>query len=374
MKITHIKLLDHKRLWTNGMIGMTWGFIATLVAGTIIGLLAINQENNFAIFITNIKYILYYICPFAIGASIGIKNQFEPLRIIALAIVSLLIGHSQVVPKFILEQESIDWTVSRVGINFINGLKMGLPGDIFGAFLASMIFVYVIKIFEWKMMLDIIIIPIFGILFGMFGLLWIAYLTSTILVLTEWVIYNSANKVHWAGILLAPIIGSLMGLALSLPTSSAAIAFAIYLKGDVATAAMAGTAGQMLAFGMLTYVATGKFSTAISVGLGTSMLQMKNFSRYPRALLIPTLVSGLSALLAVAAFPLAFPVRGVTSGMGTCGFYGQIFTLNDNGWTNLTAYLNVGIIQIMFPLFLTQILIMLFINRYKIIKKKWFVI
>lgn len=53
--------------------------------------------------------------------------------------------------------------------------------------------------------------------------------------------------------MLAPVIGVLMGLALSLPTSSAAMAIAIKLHGDAAIAAIAGTAAQMISFGVMTY-------------------------------------------------------------------------------------------------------------------------
>lgn len=125
-----------------------------------------------------------------------------------------------------------------------------------------------------------------------------------------------------------------MGLALSLPTSSAAIAVALHLHGDAATAAMAGTAAQMIAFGVLTYLATRKVSTSLAVGFGTSMLHLQNFTRKPIILLLPTLISAIVALVAVAALPLEFPAGAhgtPTSGMGACALYGQIFTLDDNG-------------------------------------------
>lgn len=44
-----------------------------------------------------------------------------------------------------------------------------------------------------------------------------------------------------------------MGVSLSLPTSSAAMAMALNLSGDAAIAAMAGTAAQMLSFGVMTW-------------------------------------------------------------------------------------------------------------------------
>lgn len=127
-----------------------------------------------------------------------------------------------------------------------------------------------------------------------------------------------------------------MGLALSLPTSSAAIAFALHLKGDAATAAMAGTAAQMISFGVMTYISTKSIQKSLAVGFGTSMLQIHNFSRKPQLLILPAVISALAALVAVPALPLAFPLEGgtggrTTSGMGSAALYGQIFTLHDNG-------------------------------------------
>ena len=90
----------------------------------------------------------------------------------------------------------------------------------------------------------------------------------------------------------------------------------------------------MISFGVMTYLATGKLSKAFAVGLGTSMLQMENFMKKPKLLILPTMLSAFMAMIAVATLPLEFPVptgHSVTSGMGTASLYGQIFTLNDNG-------------------------------------------
>ena len=371
MKITKWKELRHKQLWINGMTGMTWGFIATLIVGTIIGLFGIEQNNDFSNFVNSIKGVLTFVCPFAIGIGIGIKSKLSPLQVMALAIMALIIGRSLVKPSIQLASNDIKWTIQAVNIDLKN---FASPGDVFGAFLGSIVGLYFFKIFKWDSLMDIIIVPLLGILLGMLGMLFITYITSFLLVSIEWVIYNSANKVHWLGILLAPVIGVLMGLALSLPTSSAAIAFAISLKGDAATAAIAGTAAQMISFGLLTYLSTQKISTSLAVAFGTSMLQMKNFSRHPVLLLIPCLASGLCALIGVAVLPLDFLPRSATSGMGTCALYGQIFTLVENGFNNYKAYLNVMIIQIVLPLVITLTLAYFIINHLKWIKKDWLII
>lgn len=134
-----------------------------------------------------------------------------------------------------------------------------------------------------------------------------------------------------------------MGLALSLPTSSAAIAFALKLQGSAAIAAMAGTAAQMISFGVLTFWATRSVSKTIAVSFGTSMLHMSNYAKKPMILLIPTISSALCALIATIIFtnkvsyPLVNNEGSVTTGMGTCVLYGPIFTLQENSWENTYA-------------------------------------
>lgn len=121
-----------------------------------------------------------------------------------------------------------------------------------------------------------------------------------------------------------------MGLALTLPISSAAIAFSLSLSGNAGIAALAGTSAQMVTFAVITYLGTKSIPQALSVGIGTSMLQIKNYSRHPILLLVPTISSGLCALIATASFApgalINYAGNTVTTGMGTCALYGQIYT------------------------------------------------
>lgn len=343
MNISINKKVDHKSIWVDSMIGMTWGFIASLVVGTIVGLFAIHQHSSFSDALNNIKKVMTFVTGFAIGTGIGIKAKLKPLQILALGIGAWIVSESTLIPLYI--SGSIHWNAAKVGIN-----TNFTPGDVFAAWLAGVAFVYLFTILKWETMLDIILLPFLGAVLGFACSLWLTYLTTTILVLLEWLIDHSANKAHWAAILLAPVIGAIMGLALSLPTSSAAIAFALKLHGDAATAAIAGTAAQMIAFGVLTFMATRKIGPSLAVGFGTSMLHLKNFTRKPLILLLPTIISAVVAIVGVAALPLDFAkTPSATSGMGSCALYGQIFTLDDNGWSNWHAWLNVALIQLLLP-------------------------
>ncbi|MCK5866793.1 MAG: PTS sugar transporter subunit IIC, partial [Mycoplasmataceae bacterium] len=199
---------------------------------------------------------------------------------------------------------------------------------------------------------------------------FLTYSTTTITILIEWIVENTANKEHVLGILLAPIIGIIMGLALSLPTSSAAIAIAIKLHGDAATASIAGTSAQMITFGIMTYMSTKNIGKSFAVGIGSSMIQMPNFMKKPQLLLIPAIVSGITALISVSALPLEFVAGSPTSGMGTSMLYGQIFTLQENGWANYLAWFNIIFMQLMTPLILSVGLTWIAFSK-KIIKKEW---
>ena len=363
MKIN--KNIKHKQVWFDSMIGMTWGFIATLIVGTIIGLIGLYSDDN--IFIT-IKKALTFMTGFGIGIGVGVKLKMNPLQIFAIGIAAFIIGQSLMVPHY-NHVDGFVWTDVKIDVN----QKLFIPGDVFAAWLGSVAMIYIFTFFQWKTFIDILLIPIIGVLLGIFGALWLTYMTTTILLFIEWTIDHTAGKEHWIAILLAPLIGLLMGMALSFPTSSAAIALSVSLTGDAATAAMAATAAQMISFGVLTYMTTKSWSKSLAVGFGTSMLQMDNFMRRPRILIIPMMISALIALIAVAATPLAFPVQAhgtVTSGMGTAGFYGPIFTLKDNGWDNITAWMHVIFMQLLIPVILTIGTSKLFIKK-EWIKPEW---
>ena len=360
------KIKNHKKLWLDSMVGLTWGFIATLVVGALFGITAINQQNQWAKFVSTIKGFMFYITPFGIGIGIGIKSKIQPMRIFALGIAAMIAAHSLMIPKYIVASQEIKWNDVEIGINFVQ-MK---AGDVVCAWISSVLLLYIFKMFEWETILDIIILPIIGILFGILNSLYLTYITSAATRIIELSLDKTANNIRWAGILIAPIIGIAMGLALSMPTSSAAIALSIQLSGDAGTAAMAGTAAQMVSFAVMTYIATGSMSKTIAVGLGTTMIQMPNFMKKPRILIIPCLTSGVAALLAVLLTPLDFVKGTPTTGMGLVGLYGPIFTLNENGWTNEMAWINIFAFQIIAPMF-TAIGLSIFAFKNNLLKKEW---
>jgi uncharacterized membrane protein len=103
---------------------MTWGFIATLIVGTIIGIFGLYSKNN--VFIS-IKNALTFLTPFGIGVGIGIKNKLKPLQIFATSICAFIVSKSLIKP-YLKNQEFI---FNSIKINL--EMKMFIPGDIFAA-------------------------------------------------------------------------------------------------------------------------------------------------------------------------------------------------------------------------------------------------
>ena len=134
-----------------------------------------------------------------------------------------------------------------------------------------------------------------------------------------------------APFLMGILVSVIVGVALTLPISSAAICAALGLTGLAGGAAVAGCCAQMIGFAVMSYKENG-VGGLISQGLGTSMLQMGNIVKNPRIWIAPTLASAITGPLATCVFHMEMNGAAVSSGMGTCGLVGQIGVYT--GWVN----------------------------------------
>ena len=166
------------------------------------------------------------------------------------------------------------------------------------------------------------------------------------------------NLVMWATnlqpFLMGILVSVFVGIALTLPISSAAICAALGLTGLAGGAALAGCCAQMIGFAVISFKEN-RWGGLISQGIGTSMLQMGNIVRNPRIWIAPILASVITGPLATCVFHLQMNGPAVSSGMGTCGLVGQIGVYT--GWiddiaagtkTAITAFDWVGLILISF--------------------------
>ena len=160
---------------------------------------------------------------------------------------------------------------------------------------------------------------------------------------------SSLGKVIMAATNLQPflmgiLVSVLVGIALTLPISSAAICAALSLTGLAGGAAVAGCSAQMIGFAVMSFKEN-KWGGIISQGIGTSMLQMGNIVRNPRIWIAPIVTSAITGPLATCFFKLQMNGAPVSSGMGTCGFVGQIGVYT--GWINPSeAALSQGAVAI----------------------------
>ena len=129
-------------------------------------------------------------------------------------------------------------------------------------------------------------------------------------------------------------VSVLVGVALTLPISSAAICAALGLTGLAGGAAVAGCCAQMVGFAVISF-RENRWGGLVAQGLGTSMLQVPNIIKNPRIWIAPTLASAITGPLATCVFHLEMNGAPVSSGMGTCGLVGQIGVID--GWVNDVA-------------------------------------
>ena len=168
------------------------------------------------------------------------------------------------------------------------------------------------------------------------------------------------NLIKWATelqpFLMGIVVSVLVGMALTLPISSAAICAALGLTGLAGGAAVAGCCAQMIGFAVISFKEN-RWGGLLSQGIGTSMLQMGNIVKNPRVWIAPTLASAITGPIATCIFKLRMNGAPVSSGMGTCGLVGQIGVYT--GWVNdvaagtkaaITAMDWIGLILISFVL------------------------
>jgi len=123
----------------------------------------------------------------------------------------------------------------------------------------------------------------------------------------------------WMGI----AVSVLVGIALTLPISSAAICQVLTLTGIAGGAAVAGCCAHMVGFAVMSFKEN-RWGGLVSQGLGTSMLQMPNLARHPLCWLPPILTSAITGPIATCLFKLQMNGAPINSGMGTCGLCGPI--------------------------------------------------
>ena len=201
--------------------------------------------------------------------------------------------------------------------------------------------------------IDILVTPLVTILVGVaLSIWWAPAIGAAASAVGNLIMWATELQPFFMGILVSVIVG----MALTLPISSAAICAALGLTGLAGGAAVAGCCAQMVGFAVMSFKEN-RWSGLVSQGLGTSMLQMGNIVRNPRIWIPPILTSVITGPIATCIFRMEMNGTAVSSGMGTCGLVGQIGVYT--GWLSdieagtkaaITAFDWAGLILVCFVL------------------------
>lgn len=297
----------------DAMGAMAFGLFASLLIGTIFGTLG--EKTNIQIFNTISEYAKN-----ATGAALGVS--------IAYALKS---------PQLVL------FSAATVGIA---GNALGGP---VGALVSSIVAAELGKIVSKETRVDILVTPGVTIISGVLTAQFAGPGVSAFMTAFGNLVKNATQlQPFFMGIL----VSALIGIALTLPISSAAICIMLSLDGLAGGAATAGCCAQMVGFAVLSFRENGP-GGLLAQGLGTSMLQMGNIVKNLRIWIPPTLASMVTGPLATMVFHLENIPAG--SGMGTCGLVGPIgvYTAMD-GSANM--WLGILLVCFVLPALLTWIL------------------
>lgn len=357
-----------KRWFITAFSGMAQGLFCTLIAGTILAMVADlikriagqNYVSDTLSFIASLAKILM-----GAGIGVGIAHALGKSKLLIFsAAVAGLVGAwaDQLIP-------------GGGGLSAIT-TKMGLslPGNPIGAYVVTMLVVEIVELYAGKTKLDIILIPIgtlilsFVGIFVAFPFIWVVNKLGVVIAL--------ATKA--TPFVMGVVIAVIMGVVLTMPTSSAAIWVSValpvitgYSKGEVSLdiynamllaggASTVGCACHMVGFAVASFRDNG-VSGLISQGLGTSMLQIPNIMKKPVIMLPMIISSAICGPLSTCVFSLRCGSDG--GGMGTSGLVGVI---------DLFKYTEgaLGIVGIFLLMFVLPALLNIVISEF-MRKKNW---
>lgn len=211
-------------------------------------------------------------------------------------------------------------------------------GEPVGALFAALVGAELGKFVHGKTKLNIIVVPAVTIIGGGITSAFVSpFMSSFMTTLGQMINYATELQPIPMGIL----VSTAMGMILTLPISSAALAISLKLDGLAAGAATIGCCAQMVGFAVCSYRENG-FGGIIAQGLGTSMLQVPNIIRNPLIWIPPTLASAILGPIASAIFKMKNTPVG--AGMGTSGLVGQFATIEAMGASSLPLILLLHVI------------------------------
>ena len=312
--------ISAKRYGIDALGAMALGLFASLLIGTIIS--TIGEQTGIQVLVDIGGYAKSASGP-AMACAIGYALQSPPLVLFSLIAVGLASN------------------------------ALGGAGGPLAVLVIAIISAECGKIVSKETKIDIIVTPAVTIIIGVLLAMWwapgLGQAASKVGVAIMWA---TELQPFFMGILVSVIVG----IALTLPISSAAICATLGLTGLAGGAAVAGCCAQMVGFAIMSF-RENRWGGLFAQGIGTSMLQMGNIVRNPKIWIPPILASAVTGPIATCVFKLQMNGAAIASGMGTCGLVGQIGVYT--GWVSdvsagtksaITAMDWIGLILICFIL------------------------
>lgn len=226
------------------------------------------------------------------------------------------------------------------------GARLGGPA---GCFVAAVIGAEFGKLVSKETKVDIIVTPVVTIVTGVATGIFIGPGINSFMVALGAMIMKATEL---QPIPMGILVSVIMGMVLTAPISSAALAIMLKLGGLAAGAATVGCATQMVGFAVASYRENG-WGGLISQGLGTSMLQVPNIVKNPLIWVPPTLASAILGPLATTILPMQNVPAG--AGMGTSGLVGQFGTIEAMGATG-DVFFKIALLHFILPAILTLLI------------------
>ena len=295
---------------TKTLNGMALGLFASLIIGLI--LRQLGDVFHISQLVTFGRVAQVMMGP-AIGAAVAYSVGASPLGIFASMVAGAMGAGS-------------------VSFNDAGQMLIGV-GEPMGAFVSGLVASEFSKLIAGKTKVDIVIVPALTIIVGGIVGLTLSPVIATLMKAIGQVI-NTATELQPVPMGIA--VAVLMGIILTLPISSAALAISLGLSGVAAGASLVGCCCQMIGFACISYRENG-LGGFIAQGLGTSMLQVPNIIRNPKIWIPPIIASAI--LGPIATTVLKLQSNSIGAGMGTSGLVGQFGTFAAMGETTATTTL-----------------------------------
>ena len=302
-----------KRYFIDAMGAMAQGLFCTLLVGTILNTIGQQFHIEFlnAVIVTigkgdgAVNYTIGGLCSAMVGPGMAVA-----------------IARALNAPPLVL--------FSLIPVGFATNY-MGDAGGPLAVLFVAIVAAELGKAVSKETKIDILVTPIVTVLVGVgFAALIAAPVGRAASAVGQAIMWATELQPFFMGIIVSVVIG----VALTLPISSAAICAALGLTGLAGGAAVAGCCAQMIGFAVMSFPEN-RWGGLAAQGLGTSMLQMGNIVRNPRVWIPPTLASAITGPVATCLFRLEMNGAPVSSGMGTCGLVGQIGVYT--GWVSDVA-------------------------------------